>query len=398
MLLKLRPKSELYFYIAVYYFGTMRIGFDAKRLFNNFTGLGNYSRFVVKSLVDYYPQHHYTLYSPKIKDHPETKSFRTNPRLLIRTPPRWVKGSGFGSFWRSVNLGNIASRDGMDIFHGLSNELPVSKPKGLKTVVTIHDLIFVRHPELYGKIDAAIYRKKLENACESADSILAISRQTANDLTAFMKIDKDRIQVVYQGCDEIFKQKYPVLDIQNVLRKYNLPEDYVLTVGTLEQRKNALLLLKAATLLDKKINIVLVGKRTSYQDQLDEYISSHHLKDRVYFIHDVSFVDLPRIYKGARVFVYPSRFEGFGIPILEAIHAGVPVIAATGSCLEEAGGPSCVYVHPDDHEALAKNIESLINDATLRNESLNGSLKYVQRFEPANIAKDLIEVYEKVKG
>ncbi|MEQ8425959.1 MAG: glycosyltransferase family 1 protein, partial [Cyclobacteriaceae bacterium] len=90
----------------------MRIGFDAKRLFNNFTGLGNYSRFLVHALLDNYPDHHYTLYSPKVKQHPNTKEFRTNPKLLVRTPPRWVKGSGFGSFWRSVNLGNIAFRDG----------------------------------------------------------------------------------------------------------------------------------------------------------------------------------------------------------------------------------------------------------------------------------------------
>jgi glycosyltransferase involved in cell wall biosynthesis len=371
----------------------MRIGFDAKRLFNNFTGLGNYSRFLVKALVDHFPDHHYTLYSPKVKPHTDTKEFRVNPKLIVRTPPKWVKGSGFGSFWRSINLGNIAFREGMDVLHGLSNELPVTKPKGLKTVVTVHDLIFIRFPELYKKIDVAIYKKKLERACASADKIIAISEQTSRDLQEFMQVDKNRIKVIYQGCNIIFKEAIIESEKQKVREKYKLPVRYVLNVGTLEPRKNALLILQALTKLPADLALVLIGKKTGYQKILDQYMRENSLSSRVHFIHELDYADLPAIYQQAEVFVYPSRFEGFGIPIIEAIHSHVPVIAATGSCLEEAGGPDGIYINPDDADSLAREVNNLISDSAYRESKITKGLAHVQQFEPAQVAKAVMGVY-----
>ncbi|MCB0489069.1 MAG: glycosyltransferase family 4 protein [Cyclobacteriaceae bacterium] len=374
----------------------MRIGFDAKRLFNNFTGLGNYSRFVVRALLESYPKNIYTLYSPKIKDHPDTKEFRTNPKLLVRTPPRWVKGSGFGSFWRSVNLGNIAFRDGVDLLHGLSNELPVTKPAGLRTVVTVHDLIFIRYPDLYNKIDVKIYNRKLKKACESADKIIAISEQTSRDLQAMMEVDKDRIEVVYQGCDSIFKQRVSADQIAEVKTKYSLPDKFILSIGTIEPRKNALLILKALLKLDRGVSAVLVGKATAYQSELDSFISDNSLSERVQFIHQADFRDLPAIYQSCEVFVYPSRFEGFGIPIVEAIASGVPVIGATGSCLEEAGGPSSKYVDPDDDQALANSVSEIMSDTAMSERMIKESQEYVKQFEAPVIADRLMKIYDSV--
>jgi len=374
----------------------MRVGYDAKRLFNNFTGLGNYSRFVMKALLTHYPEHHYTLYSPKVKDNSETHEFRMNPKLLVRTPPKWVKGSGFGSFWRSVNLGNIAFRDGMDVFHGLSNELPVSKPNGLKTVVTIHDLIFIRYPKLYKKIDVNIYKKKIISACKTADKIVAISNQTASDLQHYLKVPKERITVIYQGCNSIFNEKATPDQMDQVKKKYNLPENFVLTVGTLEPRKNAMLLLKAIARTKEKISVVLIGKSTSYQKQLDQLIHEEDINDRVHFIHHVDFEDLPKIYQAAKVFVYLSRFEGFGIPIVEAIASGTPVIATRGSCLEEAGGPSSVYVNPDNDKELASEVDRLLNDTAACEKMVQASKEYIKQFEPKQIAERLMGVYKEV--
>ncbi|MEQ8364220.1 MAG: glycosyltransferase family 1 protein [Cyclobacteriaceae bacterium] len=388
------PVSPPIFILSNY--GWMRIGFDAKRLFNNFTGLGNYSRFVMKALLEHYPDHHYTLYSPKVKDHKETHEFRTSPKLLVRTPPKWVKGSGFGSFWRSVNLGNIAFRDGMDLFHGLSNELPVSKPKGLKTVVTVHDLIFIRYPKLYKKIDVNIYKRKITNACKTADKIIAISNQTSSDLQHYLKVPKERITVIYQGCNTVFKTKASDEEIEKVRAKYNLPDQFVLTVGTLEPRKNSLLLLKAVAQTKERIPVVLIGKSTSYQKQLNKLIEEENLNDRVHFIHHADFDDLPKIYQAAKIFVYPSRFEGFGIPIVEAIASGVPVIAARGSCLEEAGGPSSIYVDPDKDKELASAIDRLLNDDSACKKMVEASQSYIQQFEPKPIADKLMEVYKEM--
>lgn len=390
------PQLQGSFFILRIQFFVMRIGFDAKRLFNNFTGLGNYSRFVVKALVDSYPKNIYTLYSPKVKDHPGTKEFRTNPKLMVRTPPRWVKGSGFGSFWRSVNLGNIAFRDGTDLLHGLSNELPVTKPTGLKTIVTVHDLIFMRYPDLYNKIDVKIYKRKLKNACESADKIIAISEQTSRDLQDMMGVDANRIEVVYQGCDSIFKQRVSTDQVAQVKTRYSLPDKFILSIGTIEPRKNALLILKALLKLERGISAVLVGKSTAYQAELDKFISDNSLSDRVRFIHHADFKDLTAIYQSCEVFVYPSRFEGFGIPIVEAITSGVPVIGAKGSCLEEAGGPSSNYVDPDDDQALANRVSEIMSDAAMREKMVNESQDYIKKFEAPVIAERLMKIYESV--
>lgn len=371
----------------------MRIGFDAKRLFNNFTGLGNYSRFVVKALAENYPQHSYSLYTPKLKQHKESAEFVNNPAYHIHTPSRWVKGSGFGSFWRSVNLGNVAFRDGIELFHGLSNELPLTKPGGLKTVVTIHDLIFKRYPEFYKTIDVKIYSRKVAKACESADRIIAISQQTAADLKEFMNADASKIRVVYQGCHAQFHQRKDTQQLEAVRAKYNLPADFLLSVGTLENRKNAMLILKALTHLEKPVPLVLVGKSTAYQNILDEFIQQHKLLAQVHFIHHVDFADLPAIYQQASVFIYPSRFEGFGIPIIESIASGVPVIAATGSCLQEAGGPASLYVNPDDEIALAEKITTLRTNTTQRGQIITQSREFIKQFEPQPVAAATMKVY-----
>lgn len=371
----------------------MRIGFEAKRLFNNFTGLGNYSRFVVRALFESYPQHHYTLYSPKCKTHPETAPFLANPAFHVRTPSGWVKGTGFGSFWRSVNLGNIASRDGVALLHGLSNELPLTKPEGLKTVVTVHDLIYKRYPELYGKVDAMIYTRKLTHACNTADRIIAISRQTAQDIRQFTEVDEKKIRVVYQGCHEQFYKQVDAAGLAQVKSKYGLPESFILNVGTLEKRKNALLILKALTKLDQPVSLVLVGKATAYQRTLNNFIARHGLQSRIHFIHKVAFSDLPAIYQMAKAFIYPSRFEGFGIPIVEAIASGVPVIAAKGSSLEEAGGEGSLYVDPDNEMELAGKIHALLANPSQGESMVDQSREHIKKFRSQAIAKELMDGY-----
>ncbi len=374
----------------------MRIGFEAKRLFNNFTGLGNYSRFLVKALYESYPQFHYTLYSPKYKDHPETAAFFKNPAFHIRTPSRWVKGSGFGSFWRSVNLGNIASRDGLELLHGLSNELPLTKPDGLKTVVTVHDLIYKRYPELYGKVDAMIYTRKLNHACTSADRIIAISKQTAEDIRYFTEVDEKKIRIVYQGCHEQFYFPADGRTLDNARSKYGLPDRFILNVGTLEKRKNALLILKTLTKLDPSVSLVLVGKATAYQRVLLSFITSHKLQSRVHFIHKVAFSDLPAIYQMAGAFIYPSRFEGFGIPVVEAIASGTPVVAARGSSLEEAGGGASLYVDPDNELELAESIDKVLTNPSLRESMIRQSQEHIKKFRSVEIAQEVMKVYREL--
>jgi glycosyltransferase involved in cell wall biosynthesis len=368
------------------------IGFDAKRLFNNFTGLGNYSRFVVKALAESYRDEQYYLYSPKIKPHPETAFFSAAENITIRMPEGLNKT--FSGFWRSYSLGHFAWRDGVQIFHGLSNELPASKPHKLRTVVTIHDVIFKRYPTFYKPVDRLIYDWKFKNACESADAIVAVSRQTADDVVKYLNADKKKISVIYQGCHPSFKVKWDKQKLQSIRQKFNLPNFYILSVGSIEPRKNVLLLLKALRILIEKVHVVIVGKPTAYKKELVAFIEESRLQPYVTFIHNASFEDLPAIYQLGSVFVYPSLFEGFGIPIVEAISSGLPVITSTGSCFAEAGGEGAWYINPASEEELAAALVEVLHSPNLVQNRVKKMEAHIQQFEPSVIGEQLHALYQ----
>lgn len=368
----------------------MNIGFDGKRAANNFTGLGNYSRSLIAHLAKYFPQNQYLVYSPKIKNKPQIKAFLETKGIQLKLPE--IKGL----FWRSLGIKIQLLKDQVDLYHGLSHELPIGIHKtGIRSVVTIHDLIFIRFPENYGFIDRSIYRFKTRYACKHADCIIAISEQTKQDIIHFFKINPDKIEVVYQSCDDSFKQQANE-EIKSLIKEqYKLPEQYILNVGTIETRKNLLSLIRAMSYIDNKCKLVVVGKKTAYFKLVEKEIESLGLQERVIFLKDIPFTDLPVIYQLASLFAYPSVYEGFGIPIIEALYSNIPVVAATGSCLEEAGGTDSLYVHPNDHRALSRAINTILNDSSLQTQMKEKGLIYAQKFDNENISRQMMQLYHK---
>jgi glycosyltransferase involved in cell wall biosynthesis len=305
------------------------IGFDGKRAATNFTGLGNYSRYVIKILSKYFPENAYKLYIPGELDL-GAAGLEVPAVVAIRRP----KTSIFKSFWRSLGILRDLKSDAINIYHGLSNELPFGlKKTSIASVVTIHDLIFLRYPQYYPWVDRMIYNYKFGYACRNADKIIAISEQTKSDILKFYHIPESRIEVIYQNCNPAFQQEVTIEMLEKVKNQYNLPSRYLLNVGTIEARKNLLLIVKALKNIPDDIFLVVIGRETSYSMKVREYISTQNLSERILFLKDVSPEDLPAIYRQAEMFIFPSEFEGFGIPIVEALHSGIPVIAATGSCL-----------------------------------------------------------------
>jgi len=372
----------------------MRVGFEAKRLFSNFTGLGNYARFVVGALSEFAPQDHYILYTPRVRTHPEIDPIVTRPNVEVISPTggyKWFKG-----LWRSWGVSRDATIDTLSVYHGLSQELPGGLPPKVRKVVTVHDLIYIRYPQFYKPVDVAIYKAKVRAACQTTDRIIAISQQTADDLTEFIKVDPKKIDVVYQGCHPVFKQKISAQEQAQIRAKYRLPETYILNVGTIEPRKNANLLVEALALLPKesRVPVVLVGRATAYKEEIVQTACTLGVSDYIIFLHDASFQDFPAIYQGARVFVYPSLFEGFGIPLVEAIESGIPVVTSTGSCFREAAGPAALYADPASAEELAHHLERVLGDEGLRQQMTSKSKEYIGRFEPELIARDLQGVYK----
>jgi glycosyltransferase involved in cell wall biosynthesis len=370
----------------------MRIGFEAKRAFKNLTGLGNYARSVIKILSQEYPEDTFFAYTPDVVKNNRTHFLFGLPNLTIKTAPfKLLK-----SYWRSSGVVKDLIKDKIDLYHGLSHEIPSQlKKEGIKSVVTIHDLIYLRFPYYFKRIDRKIYDIKFRSACENADRIIAISEQTKKDIIHFFGTSEDKIEVVYQGCDAIFYQQLLVNELEDIKAKYQLPNHYLLCVGTIENRKNQLLILKSLQHLPKHIHLVLVGKATSYEQILLNFIAFHELENRVHFIKDVPFQDLPGIYQQAQIFIYPSQFEGFGIPILEALNSGIPVIAAKGSCLEEAGGPDSLYFENNNTAQLTKSIMQIYNDEPLKLKMVNQGKKFALNFREKQIAKNLMAVYHK---
>ena len=369
----------------------MRIGYDAKRAFWNNTGLGNYSRSVISGMANFHPEHQLTLFSPGINYDSELKSLL--PKYSINL---FDLGKGLiGQAKRVVGFDNGS----LDIYHGLSNELPIFNHNSkTKLVVSIHDLLFLRYPEFYPFIDRQIYKLKTLKACKKAHLIIAISEQTKQDLIEFLNIPEYKIKVHYQSCHSQFRVKHIEQDILKVKAKYGISKPYILQVGTLEERKNALLTLKAYGDSKSKdsFNLVLIGTRTSYCNQLEKFVADNMLKEKVTFIYKSTFIDFPLLYQGASLCLYPSLFEGFGIPILEAMTSGTPVITSQGGCFQEVGGDAVLYINPLIAKDLKNKIDLVLGNDALSNELIEKGKNRVLNFEPENLMSELDKIYKQL--
>ena len=371
----------------------MRIGFDAKRAFLNNTGLGNYSRDAIRVLSNFYTDNKYFLYTPIEKKNIRLSFLDDRINTFVRSPETLIN-KALKSYWRSKSIVRDLFTNKIDIYHGLSHELPLGIEKTkIKTVVTIHDLIFIRYPHLFRTIDKKIYYKKCKSACKRADKIIAISQQTKQDIIDFFYIPEERIEVVYQGCNAIFH--HPIADKtkQAVKVKYNLPNDYLLSVGAIEDRKNLLTILKTLKELPNQ-KLVVIGKGKAYRIKCLRFISKHKLSNRVLFLSELNLSEMAVIYQNAQILIYPSIFEGFGIPILEALFSNTPVITSKDGCFSEAGGSSTKYINPLSVEQMKEAILEILNSKELQKKMKTNGLEHAQNFTDDKIANNLMTVYK----
>lgn len=364
----------------------MIVGIDAKRVVRNGTGLGSYGRTLVNDLIRLGDNDmQLRLYAP------DEGRDELRGQLIEGVQFCYPKGRPSPlrkAWWRSRGVVSDLVRDEVTVFHGLSGELPMGlRRAGIRGIVTIHDLIFMRHPEYYHWIDTQIYEWKFRQALREADRIIAISERTRQDILEMGGEQyADRIQVIYQSFSPQFSMNISSEQKADVRERYKLPLRYVLNVGTVEERKNLALAVEAVELLPQDIHLVAVGRQTDYVKKLPH-------SERLHLLSGVPNKDLAAIYAMAEAFVYPSRYEGFGIPIIEAIAAGLPVVACTGSCLEEAGGPDSLYVGPDDVFGMADALKMSLRGARGRQERIVRSREYIRRFEGNDVAAQVRALY-----
>ena len=361
----------------------MRIGFDAKRLYNNFTGLGNHSRTTIDILTEAFPENEYLLYTPRFRQSHVTDSY------LSKTGCRTILPTGMlrGSLWRTLGLPAALRKEGVELFHGLSNELPVGiRRTGIPSVVTIHDVAFRTFTGMYHWADRQIYDLKWRYAVANADRIIAISECTKRDIVRFYGVDEDKIDVVYQPVTPRYYSPIPRTDAP----------PYMLYVGAVNSRKNLLGIVKAMQLLPSDIDLPLyiVGNGHEYKKEVEHYIAAHDLQSRFRWLGGLTHEELHQLYTNAQLFIYPSFYEGFGRPVVEAMLSGCPVVTSNVSSLPEAAGPYSLKADPSSPEDIKEKMLQVLTDSELRARVIKGSRDYaMQTFHPTVLAHRLMDVY-----
>ncbi len=317
----------------------MKIGFDAKRYFNNQTGLGNYSRWLING-VSQNTNFECDLYTPK-----KAVSKLTDihyPEGLNKLIP---------SLWRSKFICSDLRKNGVSVYHGLSNELPFGIHKtGIKSVVTIHDLINKRYPEYYNSIDRRIYDRKLRYAQHAADRIVVPSEQTKTDLIKYYHTPANKIQVIPLSIPPRGKRA-------NVEFAYDKP--YMLCVSSFSKRKNLVNLVLAYMATSSDIHLVIAGKKGDTYAEIANLCKDN---EKIQLMNDVTSDKLGLLYDKAQFCIYPSVFEGFGIPILEAFSYGKTVATSNVSSMPEVGGDAVQYFDPLSVQSISIALLELLRD------------------------------------
>ncbi|MDB5228465.1 MAG: Mannosyltransferase [Bacteroidota bacterium] len=368
----------------------MTLGFDGKRLYDNKTGLGNYSRTLFNRLLQFYPKHDYKIFVHQ-------KYFEDSPYKYVDFVERTVVSDAFSAdLWRFKGVEEDISKHAINVYHGLSNEVP-ELPQSVKKVVTIHDVIFHKMPKTFPFIDRQMYSYKTKKACHVADAVIAVSEQTKNDLIEFIKVPEEKIHVVYPTWNREYEHDCSYVLKDEYFSRYGLPRDFVLYVGAISKRKNFIRLLEAMILSENHDkNLVVVSNGGDEYAEAETFIYEKELEGRVFFLKDLPWYELPIIYHMSQGLVYPSLYEGFGLPVLEALRCGKPVITSKISSMPEVGGDACIFIDPLNVEEMSAAINFIYYNLDLAAEVKVKAMHQVQKFNPKKMTAQMMDVYKQV--
>jgi glycosyltransferase involved in cell wall biosynthesis len=374
----------------------MHIAIDGKRFFLNASGLGRYSRSLVNSLLSLEDEAFLlTLFKPKGRGKFDAPDHR---RLHIVTADYLLPGDAGNALWRFTKFPRLINKNKYSVFHGPSHVLPGKLT--CPAIVTMLDLIFLRFPQYFPIVDRHYYKVMFKKSARQADHIISISQATKSDLISYFDIDADKISVVYPGFDDILT---PIgsHDLQNIRSTYELPNHYILYVGNIEPRKNILRLaqafdfLMASGKIDRETELVVAGQKGWFYKEIFTGIDRLKSREKIRFLGPVYGRDLAGLYQMALVMAYPSLFEGFGYPVLEAMQLGTPVLTSNVSSLPEAGGSAAVLIEPEQVDDIASGLEKIINDETMREDMTRKGLAHASQFTAERMARETLSIYRR---
>lgn len=366
----------------------MTIGFDGSRAFvEHKTGTENYSYQLLQHLAKIDRKNNYIIYT-RGKVRINSKDWPENFQFLEIILPR---------LWTQTGLAAQTFLDKLDILFVPSHTLPLIRKPGLKTVMVVHDLGAEYLPGMH-QLKQRLYLKAITKyQLKSATKLIAVSKATKKDLLKKAGVKEEQIEVIYEGIDEVFSEvKGDILS--NTLKKYDIENNkYFLFVGTIQPRKNLSRLIKAYQIFlsqDKNSKnppkLVLAGAKGWLSDEIYDLPEKLGIKDKVIFLGRVDEVDLPALYSGALAFVFPSLFEGFGLPILEAMSCATPVITSNVSSMPEVAGDAAVLVDPEKTEQIAKSMQFLAQNEKKRQELRGKGFEQIKNFSWEKTAREIL--------
>ena len=337
----------------------------------------------------------------QLSDTPETHLFLPGTNLDEFPSCFRIHRSGWKSehpalriAWEQFILPFLARKYHLDILHSPMHVLPGICP--VQSVVTVLDLAFMRYPGMYPRLQRKYLEFATRRAVRKADAVIAISENTRQDLVEAFKIPESRVFTTPLGVDESFAP-VPKAKTEEIGRRYGMGERSLLYVGTLEPRKNITVLLTAfrqvLTALELPCELVLAGGKGWFYDEVFKLVESLDLRNHVRFTGYVPREDLPTLYSAAAVFVYPSLYEGFGLPPLEAMACGTPVVTSNASSLPEVVGDAGIMVDPQDVDGLADAILRVLQDSELRQEMRKNGLERAKQFTWQQTARLTLQAY-----
>lgn len=377
----------------------LSVAIDGKRYFSNTSGLGRYSRTLVNALLGqrFRDQLEITLFKP-----PGDCPFEApvGPNVETISAAHRLGGDLGNALWRFQTLPKLLDQSGFSLFHGPSHVLP--KGSRCPMVVTMLDLIFMRYPQYFRLWDRNYYRHIFRKSAHRADHIISISEATKADLVNFFDVPEEKISVIYPAFDDVF-QPLAQDRLEAVRRTYRLPETYVLYVGTIEPRKNILRTAQAFERLLSENRIppesefLVVGAKGWFYKEILKGIESLKHRDRIRLTGPIYGEDLAGVYQLARTMAYPSEFEGFGYPVLEAMRLGAPVLTGNTSSLPEAGGDAALLVDPTSVDEIANSLERLMTDEDLRKQCIRRGHAHAASFSPEIMASQTLSIYQRYR-
>jgi len=382
----------------------MNIGIDINCLLFDRSGFGRYTENLVKNLLLIDHKNEYFLYANFIRKSQERRKIihgliqETNAKNVT------VKVFPLPAHWKEMLTGTSYSytsivKDPLDIYFA-PHYAGIPKNGFSQMVVTIHDLVFIKYPEHRGRL-SDYYLKRTKIAVEKSVKIIADSESTKKDLIDLLDVNADKIKVIYLGVDEQFKVYHQNEIIARTQKYVPTEQKYILSVGTLEPRKNLSMIVKAFSLLPIELQqtykIVFTGGKGWNNQALAQTIADYNLKDRVIFTGFVSDEDLPYLYNRADLFIYPSLYEGFGLPVLEAMACGAPIITSNVSSLPEVVGKAGILIDPKNEQEIAHKMKQILTNPKLADDLRKKGPLQAKKFTWKKTAQETLKIFERIE-